>query len=384
MPVRRERLAARQRGYSERSSPSEPGVPAAPAASPAFTVAAEVTDRAICPLWPPLPRRGTPGRAAARPRGVVPGRAPVNALTVVLALLAALCNASASVLQRRAATDETESGSGARQALRWLGRVLRRPYWLAGAGLLGLSTVLQAAALAVGSLSLVQPLLATELLFTLAVGSVVFRRRPDGRTWAAFVALAVGLALFLGAASPSEGRSTADPAAWLAVGAALVGLLAVALGASRLVHGTARAALLGLASAVSFAATAALMKESMGRLQQGITVLLSDWPVYATLVVGALSFLLLQSAFRAGSLTASQPALTLGDALTSVALGWVLFEEYIGLGVRVLPEVIGAVLIGAGSIGLARATATDGGWDTSPDRRGGPGPGTERSASQRS
>jgi drug/metabolite transporter (DMT)-like permease len=308
----------------------------------------------------------------------------VNALTVVLALLAALCNASASVLQRRAATDETESGSGARQALRWLGRVLRRPYWLAGAGLLGLSTVLQAAALAVGSLSLVQPLLATELLFTLAVGSVVFRRRPDGRTWAAFVALAVGLALFLGAASPSEGRSTADPAAWLAVGAALVGLLAVALGASRLVHGTARAALLGLASAVSFAATAALMKESMGRLQQGITVLLSDWPVYATLVVGALSFLLLQSAFRAGSLTASQPALTLGDALTSVALGWVLFEEYIGLGVRVLPEVIGAVLIGAGSIGLARATATDGGWDTSPDRRGGPGPGTERSASQRS
>nr|WP_202036464.1 DMT family transporter [Streptomyces mexicanus] len=305
-------------------------------------------------------------------------------MTVVLALLAALCNASASVLQRRAATDETESGSGARQALRWLGRVLRRPYWLAGAGLLGLSTVLQAAALAVGSLSLVQPLLATELLFTLAVGSVVFRRRPDGRTWAAFVALAVGLALFLGAASPSEGRSTADPAAWLAVGAALVGLLAVALGASRLVHGTARAALLGLASAVSFAATAALMKESMGRLQQGITVLLSDWPVYATLVVGALSFLLLQSAFRAGSLTASQPALTLGDALTSVALGWVLFEEYIGLGVRVLPEVIGAVLIGAGSIGLARATATDGGWDTSPDRRGGPGPGTERSASQRS
>ncbi|MFF0464842.1 DMT family transporter [Streptomyces mexicanus] len=308
----------------------------------------------------------------------------MNALTVVLALLAALCNASASVLQRRAATDEAESGSGARQAVRWLGRVLRRPYWLAGAGLLGLSTVLQAAALAVGSLALVQPLLASELLFTLAVGSLVFHRRPDGRTWAAFAALAVGLALFLGAASPSEGRSTAEPAAWLAVGAALLGLLAVVLVASRLVRGAPRAALLGLASAVSFAATAALMKESMGRLQQGVTVLLSDWPVYATLVVGALSFLLLQSAFRAGSLTASQPALTLGDALTSVALGWVLFQEYIGLGVRVLPEAIGVALIGAGSIGLAGATATDGGWDTAPDRRGGPGPDTERSASQRS
>ncbi|MEU2880846.1 hypothetical protein ABZ651_32535, partial [Streptomyces sp. NPDC007070] len=98
----------------------------------------------------------------------------MSALTIVLALLAALSNASASVLQRRAATDESDPGSGARQALRWLVRVLRRPYWLAGAGLLALSTVLQAAALAVGSLSVVQPLMASELLFTLAVGSVVF------------------------------------------------------------------------------------------------------------------------------------------------------------------------------------------------------------------
>ncbi|MEU5085304.1 DMT family transporter [Streptomyces sp. NPDC021356] len=309
----------------------------------------------------------------------------MSALTIVLALCAALSNASASVLQRRAATDESTSGSGARQALRWLVRVLRRPYWLAGAGLLGLSTLLQAAALAVGSLSLVQPLLASELLFTLAVGSVVFRRLPDRRTWLAFAALAVGLSLFLGAASPSKGQTTAEPRLWLLVGAVVLGVVAAVVAASRLVRGAARAALLGLASAVSFAATAALLKEVMGRLgQSGVGAVLTQWPPYATLVVGGLSFLLLQSAFRAGSLTASQPALTLGDALTSVALGWVLFQEYIGLGVRVVPEAIGVALIGAGSVGLARATATDGGWDTTPDERGGPGSDAERSASQRS
>nr|BFD80956.1 DMT family transporter [Streptomyces sp. Xyl84] len=309
---------------------------------------------------------------------------PVSALTIVLALFAALSNASASVLQRRAATDESASGSGLRQALRWLVRVLRRPYWLAGAGLLALSTVLQAAALAVGSLSLVQPLLASELLFTLAVGSVVFRRPPDRRTWLAFAALAVGLSLFLGAASPSEGRTTAEPHLWLLVGAVVLGVVAAVVAVSRLVRGAARAALLGLASAVSFAATAALIKEVMGRLGQGVGAVLTQWPPYAALVVGALSFLLLQSAFRAGSLTASQPALTLGDALTSVALGWVLFQEYIGLGVRVVPEAIGVALIGAGSVGLARATATDGGWDTTPDERDGSGPDAQRSASQRS
>ncbi|ANH94882.1 MULTISPECIES: DMT family transporter [unclassified Streptomyces] len=300
----------------------------------------------------------------------------MSALTIVLALFAALSNASASVLQRRAATDEAPGGSGIRQSARWLGRVLRRPYWLAGAALLGLSTILQAAALAVGSLSLVQPLMASELLFTLAVGSVVFRSRPDWRTWLAFAALAVGLSLFLGAASPSEGRPTAEPRLWLLVGPAVLALVAVFTAASRLVRGAPRAGLLGLASAVSFAGTAALLKEVMGRLGQGVPAVLASWPPYATLVVGVLSFLLLQSAFRAGSLTASQPALTLGDALTSVVLGWVLFEEYIGLGVRVLPEAIGVALIGAGSVGLARATAADGGWDSPPGdgSREGPGP----------
>ncbi len=154
-------------------------------------------------------------------------------LTVLLALLAALSNASASVLQRRAATEEPEGGAGVRQAVRWLARVLRRPHWLAGAGLLALSTVLQAFALAVGSLSVVQPLLATELLFTLAVGSLVFRRRPNGRTWLAFAALAIGLAVFLGAAQPSAGRSTAPAERWLMAGGAVLGLAALLVVAAR-------------------------------------------------------------------------------------------------------------------------------------------------------
>jgi drug/metabolite transporter (DMT)-like permease len=216
------------------------------------------------------------------------------------------------------------------------------------------------------------------------VGGLVFRSRPDRRTWLAFAALAVGLALFLGAASPAEGKSTAEPGLWLTVGGAVLGVVVVVLVASRLVEGAPRAALLGLASAVSFAATAALIKEVMGRLGQGLDVVLTQWPPYVTLAVGTLSFLLLQSAFRAGSLTASQPALTLGDALTSVALGWVLFQEYIGLGVRVLPEAIGVALVGAGSVGLASATTAGDQWDTAPGERGGPGPDTERPARQRS
>ncbi|OYP13653.1 hypothetical protein CFC35_03440 [Streptomyces sp. FBKL.4005] len=292
----------------------------------------------------------------------------MTGLTVVFALLAALSNAAASVLQRRAAVQEPERAGTAEPRVRRYTRLLRRPSWLAGAGMLALSSLLQAGALAVGSLSLVQPLLAAELLFTLAVGGLVFRRRPDGRTWLAFVALAGGLALFLLAASPSPGRPTAPPEDWLLGGGGTLGAVVLLMVVARPTRGASRAALLGLASAVCFALTAALLKEAVGRLGQGPAAMFGHWALYATGAAGLVAFLLLQGALGAGSLTASQPALTLGDALTSVVLGWVLFAESIRLGLSLLPEAIGVALIGAGSIGLAHAPSVGGEWDTTDPR----------------
>ncbi|MGV9289295.1 DMT family transporter [Streptomyces sp. NPDC003719] len=308
----------------------------------------------------------------------------MSALTVVLALFAALSNAAASVLQRRAAAQDEDRAGAVHTVVRSLLRLIRDPFWVGGAALLALTTVLQAAALAVGSLAVVQPLMASELMFTLVVGSVVFHRRPDPRTWLAFVALAVGLALFLGAASPSAGHDNAAPGRWPW---ALLVLFCVVTGfavVGRLVHGAPRAALFGSASAVAFGGTAALLKEVTGQFPQGAGAVLTQWPLYATGAVGVISFLLLQSALRAGTLAASQPALTLGDALTSVGLGWALFGEEIVLGVRVVPELIGVALIGLGSIGLARAPSVQGAWDVPPAARDGPGRTGRRQEQQKS
>ncbi|OSP28722.1 hypothetical protein B7767_40195, partial [Streptomyces sp. 13-12-16] len=206
-------------------------------------------------------------------------------------------------------------------------------------------------------------LMAAELLFTLVVGSVVFRRRPDPRTWLAFAALAAGLAVFLISVAPTAGRSTASAGRWLVTAGAVLGAVVVLVVTARAVRGAPRAGLLGLASAVSFSLTAALLKEVTGRIPDGVGAVLGTWPVYATAVAGAVAFLLLQSAFRAGTLAASQPALTLGDALTSVALGWALFGEQITLGVRVVPALLGVALMGAGTVGLARAPSVSGSWD---------------------
>ncbi|MGY0064602.1 DMT family transporter [Streptomyces sp. LZ34] len=298
-----------------------------------------------------------------------------DALTILLALLSALGNGAASVLQRRAAMEqEQEQEQGRRagrraarragQSLLRLARLLRRPFWLAGGAAMVVSAVAQVGALAVGRLSVVQPLLVTELLFTLVVGSLVFRHRPDGRTWLAFVTLAAGLALFLVAADPSHGQSTAKNGRWLPVGLLAALAVCVLSAVARAVRGPARAAVLGCATATCFACTAALIKEFTGRFSGGVAAVFTSWPLYAVCGVGLLSFLLLQSTLRAGTLAASQPALTLGDALMSIALGWVLFGERVALGPRIVPEAVGVALMAAGIVGLSRSPAVADGWDT--------------------
>ncbi|MFD0327614.1 hypothetical protein ACFQZC_03680 [Streptacidiphilus monticola] len=129
----------------------------------------------------------------------------MSALAVLLALVCAAANGTVSVLQRLAAVRTGGEGG--------LARLVRCGVWWLGCVALAVAGITQVAALAVGSLSLVQPLLAAELLFTLLIGGLVFHRSPGGRVWAAFLALACGLAVFLVAVDPQEGASAAPGAA---------------------------------------------------------------------------------------------------------------------------------------------------------------------------
>lgn len=279
-------------------------------------------------------------------------------VSVVLALLAALANAAASVLQRRAAA--TEKGVAGGRWYSWLTHLLHRPVWMWGSGMLVLSAVCQAGALAAGPLAVVQPVMATELLFTLVVGSVFFHRRPDNRAWWAFGAMVLGLAVFLVLVDPSAGTTRVPVGRWLVTGAALFVAVLVLLAISVRLPSAPRATVLGAATAVGFSLTAALMKDAIARLSDGLGALFSAWQTYGVAVVGLVSFLLLQLTLRAGTLVASQPALTLGDSLLSVVLGSVLFGEHLSLGVLVVPEAVGLALVGVGSVQLARTPEVSG------------------------
>src|SRR4029077_13633053 len=106
-----------------------------------------------------------------------------------------------------------------------------RPLWLAGIALAAIAYGLQALALALGPLSLVAPIVATDLLFALPVATR-WSRRLRARDWFGCVLAAGGVAAFLAAAPPSSGRSDAPARDWLPA-LAPVGVGRVTLAAAR-------------------------------------------------------------------------------------------------------------------------------------------------------
>ncbi|MEU9673923.1 MULTISPECIES: DMT family transporter [Streptomyces] len=273
-------------------------------------------------------------------------------ISVLFAVLTALSNGSASVLQRRAAMEVPDSEA---MRLSLMTRLVRQKVWLAGIGLVIVAAVCQAIALATGPIAVVQPIFVIELPLTLLVAGLVMRVRADAAVWSGVAAVTAGLALGMAAAAPVEGRDTVEDLAWipalLVTGVFEAGLIVVALRT----RGNARGALLGLAAACGYALTAALMKDAMANLDDGgVVALLASWQLYATAAAGVGALFLLQNALQAGSLVAVQPMLTLGDALISILYGVTLFDEELRTGWWLVPELVALALIAAGCVRLAR------------------------------
>lgn len=135
---------------------------------------------------------------------------------VAVAVAAAACFELAYVLQALEArvTD-------ARHALRptLLGRLARRPRWLAGTALSGAGAALQVLALSLAPLSVVQPTLALGLVLLLVLARVVLHETVGRRELLGVLAIVAGVSAVMVAAPPTANRAGA--------GAALLALLGV-------------------------------------------------------------------------------------------------------------------------------------------------------------
>jgi drug/metabolite transporter (DMT)-like permease len=274
-------------------------------------------------------------------------------VSVLFALLTALFNGLASVLQRMAA-----STAPAAKALHLslFGYLIRRKVWLAGIGMVIVASVCQATALATGPVALVQPIFIIELPFTLLVASRLAHRKLPRMTWFSVGLVTVALGVGLAAAAPSGGGTNASPKVWAAA-LIVTGIFeAVVITVGVRTRGNARAAAFGLAAACGYALTATLMKSAVAALSQGIGPFFTSWQLYATAVAGVGALFLLQNGLQAGSLVAVQPPLTLGDALISACYGVTVFGEDVNTGGWLLVIEIAAVLaIAFGCIELSRS-----------------------------
>ena len=273
-------------------------------------------------------------------------------MVIVFSLLAALSNAVNEATQHIASTAAPSRSSGWRLVV----YLFRNPLWLFGWVALAAAFVFQALALHNGLISIVQPLLATELVFMLALRRVWIHQSIRAITWAAGAVTCVGLTVFIAAGQPGGGQPTPTSKHWLAAALACCVAAAVLAVLGRWGSPSLRAALYGSASAVMWALVATFIKATTDALTQfGVAGMFTRWPVYALAVGAVAALFLMQAALHVGPLRASQPFIVIVDPIISIALSVWLFEErFTSDGAVLAVAAIGFAVMCAGVVVLTQ------------------------------
>lgn len=242
-----------------------------------------------------------------------------------MALVSAVAFAGSTSLQHQAAQGAPPETTGALALVRHL---LGRPVWLVGQALAVVGLVLHGAALHVGSIALVQPIVISGVVLAVPVRSALSRRWPWPREMAAVIVTAAGLTAFLVASSPQGGTDAPAQAPALVITLICVLLSAGAILLNRMVSDPTRSAfLLGVASGVLFGVVAGLMKSVLNEATNGFGALLSSWTTWALIVLGCTAVVTNQLAYRSARLSASMPVLNVVDGLVAVVFGVLSYRE---------------------------------------------------------
>jgi len=283
---------------------------------------------------------------------------------VALALVSAFLFALAAVLQQQVAARATDAE--ARQA-GFLLRLVRSPRWLAGTAVDAFGGVLQAVALGLGRLAVVEPLSATTVVFALPLGRRMGGQEVTRRQALGAIAVTVGLGLFLLVADPSGGASDAPLRRWLVVGGALGGAIALLAVFGLRARPGVRAAMLGAAGGIAFGVCAGLVKVVVDELGDGPGAVLGNWHLYALGAAGLAATWLNQAALQAGALAPAVAATMAADPIASVLLGTLVLGESLHHSPGgVAASILALVLMVAGL--AATASPSAGTTPTSPRR----------------
>ncbi|MFH8801720.1 DMT family transporter [Streptomyces sp. NPDC017936] len=243
----------------------------------------------------------------------------MSVLVLVLAVSAACCLGFGFVLQQDAAQKAPLSDF---LSPRLLLDLMRVPRWLGGIGLMAAGMALGAIALGKGEISLVEPLLATNLLFALALSRHRSKQALGRQGWAGLLLLAGGVTAFIVAGEPRGGDAITDPLRhWLIIGV-MAGLALLLTAYAKRTRLYAAPVLLSLAAGLLYGIQDALTRVSGERFSRGgIAEVLTGWQPYAVLALGVTGLVLVQSAFETAPLRMSLPALTAAQPLAGIICG---------------------------------------------------------------
>lgn len=282
-------------------------------------------------------------------------------IAALLALGAALFIAIGDVIHQRSAHEVTDEQVSHLQLFL---RLLKDRVWWVGSLVSAVGFGLQAAALGLGSVLLVQALLVTSLLFALPLNARATHHRVTRFQWTWAVLLAASVVVIVTVGNPTAGHSRADTDTWLAVGAVLGPLLVLCIVGARMLAGKIGAMLLACVSGALWGLFAILTKGVVDRIGDGVWELLRTPELYAWAVVAVAGTAYQQAAFRAGSITASLPTMTVTEPVVASVLGVVVLGETLRPGEAGWITLIAAVAVMmVATAALARGEA---GWADQP------------------
>jgi hypothetical protein len=197
-------------------------------------------------------------------------------VTIALGLAAVVLLGLGFVLQQRAAWEAPPADS---LSFRLFADLIGKPVWLAGVVAMVGGQVLGALALGGGdgNVSLVEPLLTTNLLFALVLAQLLSAQQLAWREWGGALLLIAGVAAFIVAAQPGSGIGLiGQPRNWI-----FIGVIAVIVGATvslaRRTAGAARASLLATGAGLLFGVQDGFTRRAMLVLDGGPLRLLESW-----------------------------------------------------------------------------------------------------------
>ena len=278
--------------------------------------------------------------------------------SVAAALAAAFLYALSNVYQEGEA-EQIDDDQTMRLGL--LTRLARRPRWWIGMSSDVGGYVFEAVSLGIGSLILVEPILAMSLPFSLLLTRVVQRRAIDRSGWLSAGLLAIGVGSFLYEVAPTGGAQTAPWRDWIAPCLPVFAVIVACIALARAATPARRAMYLGIAAGASFGISAVLTKAFVHYLGQGPVAWVPHWEPYALAVCSIGGLVCSQSEFQTGALPAAIGAEQVMQPTIGVVLGAVLLNEQLSASGKLdfAVVVIAVIAMAFGVVGVTRAEYGD-------------------------